>query len=196
MRKRGAALLAAGAILLAGGALAAGSLSYTTDYATYGIRGTTPAQVLRELNLQQSPDDALGYASTTQRHEVAIDTVAQGSQCKVSRLSYVWHFVITTPQAVAESTMSAGTRGLWRNFVAAVQKHEERHRTIFIDCGEDFVAAAARMTGPQCGPLETEIGTFLDAQYDACMEKQRAFDAKDAPRLLTLPFMKAALAGD
>lgn len=195
MRRTFCLALTLSVALLSLGALAAG-LSSTLDYATYRVRGTTPAQLLRDMNRKPliDPDSGPSYANLTHDHEVTIETSPTGGQCAVSRLDYAWRFVITTP-ATDESGLSAETRRLWRDLVASFRRHEEQHRAIFLDCGEDFVAAAGRMTAPACRRLEANVRAFLEQQYEACMARQRAFDARDTPRILALPFFRAARAG-
>ena len=183
--------------LLAGISLpaqAGSDLSYTTQYRDHGVRGTTPREVWRYMNAHPiiDPDDGAAYANITHDHSVAVQVENSGGRCRVSNLDFRWRFVITIPKAVDAGKMSARTRSMWNRFRAKLKRHEEHHRTIFLTCGRQFVPAAAQLTSASCFGMKNKVRRYIDKRYDACMDKQRAFDKQDRPRVWADPFLRAA----
>ncbi len=171
---------------------------HTTEYRKHPVSGTTPATVLRYMNAHPiiDPDDGPAYANLTHDHSVTIETGTVGGTCRVTDLTFRWRFVLTLPQAADYGRMSPAMQKTWSSFLAGLKKHEEAHRTIFLGCGKSFTVAAAKLTGPAgCAGLEKKVRQYLDKQYAACMAKQREYEKTDRPRVMSSPFMRAAMGG-
>lgn len=174
---------------------AAADLVHATEYRTNPVRGSTARAVLAYMNAHPiiDPDDGPAWANLTHHHTITVRTTATAGTCRVSDLTFRWRFVLTVPRAVDYSTMDARTRAMWDGFVAALTRHEETHRAIFLRCGERFVPAAARLTGQgNCAGLERKVRRSIEQAYKSCMAEQRAFESRDRPRILGLAFIKAA----
>jgi predicted secreted Zn-dependent protease len=186
----GAAVLAA---LLASAAPAQGELRHTTEYRVNPIKGTTPAELWRSMAARPIIDeDGPALANITHDHKLAVKTTNSGKGCRVDSLDFTWRFVITLPKAVDEAGMSTATRGMWREFTSYLKRHEEHHRTIFLACGTDFLAKAAKITaGGNCRSLERKIRKFVDKQYEACMARQRQFDRDEKQSVAGLALRRA-----
>jgi predicted secreted Zn-dependent protease len=186
----GAALLAA---LLAAAAPARGELRHTTEYRVNPIKGATPAELWRSMAARPIIDeDGPALANITHDHRLAVKTTNSGKACRVESLDFTWRFVITLPNAVDEARMSTATRAMWREFTGYLKRHEEHHRTIFLACGTDFLAKAAKMTaGGNCRGLERKVRKFIDKQYEACMARQRQFDRDEKQSVAGLALRRA-----
>jgi predicted secreted Zn-dependent protease len=173
---------------------AAGELVHTTLYHNHPVKGTTPRALLAYMNAHPiiDPDDGPAYANLTHEHTLALTTESAAGRCRVKALTFRWRFVVTLPMAVDEARMSGPTKRLWRDFVAGLKRHEETHRSIFLDCGARFVSAAERLTAASCTALERQVHRTIDSAYDRCMARQRAFEARDRPRVLGLGLVRAA----
>lgn len=168
-------------------------LRYKTSYRENPIRGTTPQELWRYMGSHPIIDeDGLAFANITHDHKLSIKTERSAGACRTSRIDFTWHFVITLPKAVDEARMSPATRTMWDEFTAYLKRHEEHHRTIFIGCGKDFLARAAKLTarGP-CFGLKGKVRRYIDQQYEVCMTKQRAFDRRDRQSLNKLALRRA-----
>ncbi|MCB1501557.1 MAG: DUF922 domain-containing protein [Bauldia sp.] len=167
----------------------------TTSYGSHPVKGTTPKSVLAYMNAHPiiDPDDGPAYANLTHDHTVSIRTGASGGACRVSSITFRWQFVLTLPTAVDYARMDGATKSMWNAFLAAMKRHEETHRAIFLGCAKKFVPAAERLVGPaSCAGLERKVRQSIDKAYQACMNEQRAFEKRDRPRILGLPFVRAA----
>jgi predicted secreted Zn-dependent protease len=181
------------AALLFSTAPAEGELRHTTEYRVNPIKGTTPAELWRSMAARPIIDeDGPALANITHDHKLVVKTTKADNGCGVDSLDFTWRFVITLPKAVDEAGMSAATRGMWREFTSYLKRHEEHHRTIFLACGKDFLAKAAKITaGRSCPGLERKVRKFIDKQYAACMARQRQFDRDEKETVAGLALRRA-----
>lgn len=192
LRRMFAAFLALAA---SAGLARADGLSAGTAYKVNPVEGTTAPALWRYMLAHPiiDPDDGPAFANITHDHRLSIRTESAGGLCRVSDLGFHWSFVITLPKAVDYARMDASTKRMWDQFAAYLKKHEEEHRAIFMDCGKAFVPAATRLTGlPGCLGMDRKVRAFVDRQYAACMEKQRAFDRGQKSTVAALALVRAA----
>jgi predicted secreted Zn-dependent protease len=170
-----------------------GELRYTTTYRQNPIRGITPAELWSGMAAHPILDeDGPALANITHAHTLTVKTEHSGESCHVKKVDFTWRFVITLPRAVDESRMDRKTRTMWGEFTAFLKSHEEHHRTIFLQCGKNFLAKAATLAnGRNCSGLERKVSRFVDAQYAVCMSKQRAFDRRDRKSVGKLALRRA-----
>lgn len=172
---------------------ASAELRYKTTYRENPIRGTMPEELWRYMDSHPIIDeDGPALANITHDHGLSVKTERSAGVCRVSTVDFTWHFVITLPKAVDEARMSQATRAMWREFTAYLKRHEEHHRTIFIGCGKDFLAEAAKLTarGP-CFGLKGTVRRYIDKQYEACMARQRDFDRRERQSVNALALRRA-----
>jgi len=173
----------------------AGGLASNTVYRSHPVKGATAGEVWRYMlaNPIIDPDDGPAFANITHDHRLSVQTESAGGLCRVTGLDFRWNFVITLPKAVDYAAMGATTKQMWDQFIAYLKKHEERHRTIFLDCGKAFVPAAAKLTGlPGCAGMDRKVRAYVDRQYAACMDRQRAFDRGEKATVAGLALVRAA----
>jgi predicted secreted Zn-dependent protease len=185
-------------LLLAGTCPAMAELRYTTVYKDHVVHGTTPPTLYQDMIAHpiMDPDDGPAFANITHDHTLMVKTATIGDACKVTDLTFTWRFVITLPKAAEEARMTSATVNLWREFVSKCSWHEEHRVAIFLDCGKAFLAQAQAMTGAAgCTGLDGAVRRYVDEQYAACMKRQRAFGAEDAPAIANLGLLKAGRAG-
>lgn len=170
-------------------------LVHSTQYRDHRVRGVTPAEIWRYMNTHPiiDPDDGPAYANLTHDHDLKLSVATQAGVCRVTGLTFTWRFVLTLPKPVDTGSMTARTRSLWTSFAAALKRHEETHRQIFLKCGARFVPAAENLTGAAgCFGMKRKVQRFVDRRYAACMDEQRAFEKRDRSRILSQPFIRAA----
>jgi predicted secreted Zn-dependent protease len=181
------------ALVVLGAAPASAELRYRTTYRENPIRGTTAEELWRYMESHPIIDeDGPALANITHDHKLSVKTERTAGVCRVSSVDFTWHFVITLPKAVDKARMSHAMRAMWHEFTAYLKRHEEHHRTIFIGCGKDFLAEAAKLTarGP-CFGLKGKVRSYVDKQYKVCMAKQRAFDRRERQSVNKLALRRA-----
>lgn len=165
----------------------------STQMQSYKVGGTTATSLvsyMRSNPFHGSKGDAV--ANIRPNYALNIATKQTGGTCRASKVTLNIRFVMTLPQAQNASAMASSTRSAWNSFVAFTRRHEETHRSIYIKCGNDFVAKAERMTGSNCAALQASIRKLLEREKAICEGRQRAFDRADYGRVGGLSLFKMA----
>jgi predicted secreted Zn-dependent protease len=181
--------------ILAGGLCVAASAEIRTSTQTqsYSVGGSTPTSLvsyMRSNPFHGSRGDAV--ANIRPNYALNIATRQSGSTCRASNVTLNIRFVMTLPQARSASAMGSSTRSAWNTFVAFTKRHEETHRSIYVKCGNDFVAKAERLTASSCAALQASIRKLLETEKSVCEGRQRAFDRADYGRVASLSLFKMA----
>lgn len=183
------------------GAIVAGSLCMgafadvrsSTQTRSYSVGGTTAASLvsyMRSNPFHGSRGDAV--ANIRPNYSLSMVTRQTGGTCRASSVNLNIRFVMTLPQARSASAMGSSTRSAWNSFVAFARQHEQTHRSIYIQCGNAFVAKAERLTASNCGSLQASIRRLLETEKAVCERRQRAFDRADYGRLAGLSLFRMA----
>jgi len=183
------------------GAIVAGSLCFgaladvrsSTQTRSYSVGGTTAASLvsyMRSNPFHGSKGDAI--ANIRPSYALNIATKQSGGTCRASDVTLNIRFVMTLPQARSASAMGSSTRSAWNSFVAFARSHEQTHRSIYVQCGNAFVAKAERLTASNCASLQASIRKLLETEKAVCEGRQRAFDRSDYRRLANLSLFKMA----
>jgi len=178
-----ALLLIAGSLLVAWPALA--GVTSSVEWRDYRVDGTNRASLLAYMRQNPFPgDEGPAYANIRQTYSLSLQTKQEGSVCRPSAVNVHIHFVITLPKAVNASALSGSTRGSWEGFVAFARHHEETRRSIFMQCGQAFVAKAMQLRSTSgCMALDGKIRSMFEAAKSACDRRQYAYGRADDPRV-------------
>jgi predicted secreted Zn-dependent protease len=179
-------LVAAAAGLLWVAQVEAGVIS-STQIEPYRVGGTTADGLVSYMRIhpyQGDHGDAVAHIRPS--YSLSIATKDSGGACKASSVNLNVRFLLTLPQATNASAMSPATRGAWSTFVAFARRHEETHRSIYLQCAGDFVAKAMRLTASSCLALKSNIGSLLETEKRACDLRQNAFDRQQYRSVLNL----------
>lgn len=164
----------------------------STQTRSYWVGGTTaPALVSYMRSRPFHGSNGAAVANIRPSYNLSISTRPKGSTCSAS-VNLSMNFVMTLPNAKQASGMSSGTRSHWNTFVSYARRHEETHRTIYMDCGRSFLLKAERMTAASCGALQGKIRSLLEAEKRACDKRQVAFDRADYGRIFGLGLFQQA----
>jgi predicted secreted Zn-dependent protease len=179
--------------LVASAALVAPALagvSSTTVTRYYSVGGTTTSSLASKMRSNPFRGDKGGaVANIRPRYSLSVTTKQDGSTCRVSNVNLKVSFVLTLPRA-KESAMSSGTRSAWRGFVSFARRHEQGHRSIYLQCARNFTVKAQRLTGA-CGSLHSKARRLLDAETRACDKRHAAYDRSERRRVAGLSLFRA-----
>jgi predicted secreted Zn-dependent protease len=186
-----AAIALAGVVALSD--IAAAAVSTSTRNASYRVSGTTAAALVSYMRRNPFPGDHGGaIANIRPSYSLSIATKQAGGVCRASSVNLRVAFVITLPLATGAGSMSPATRAAWGSFVAFARRHEEHHRTIYLDCARGFVGKAERLTAGSCMSLNASIRSLLETEKRACERRQSAFDRQDSGRVTGLSLFAMA----
>lgn len=164
---------------------AGAGVTSSTEWRDYRVGGTTRAGLLGYMRANPFPgDEGPAYANIRQTYALSLETKEQGSVCRAAAVNIHIHFVITLPKAENTSALAGSARGSWYQFVAFARHHEETRRSIFLQCGQAFVAKAMQLTSTSgCMALDAKIRSMFEAAKSACDRRQFAYGRADDPRV-------------
>jgi predicted secreted Zn-dependent protease len=167
--------LAAGLLL---GITAAGAgVTSSTQTEAYRVSGATAADLVAYMRYHPYPGDhGDAVANIRPNYTLSVATKDAGGACKASSVNLNIRFSLVLPQATQTAAMSSSTRAAWNSFAAFARRHEETHRSIYLQCAAEFVAKAMRQTSGSCFSLQANIKDMLEAEKRACDLRQNAFD--------------------
>ena len=181
---RGFLVLVVAAGFLADSVSASAGVTSTTSTRYYNVSGTSRASLARKMRSNPFRGDRGGaVANIRPKYSLSVKTQKSGSTCRVSAVNLKVRFVLTLPRA-KESAMASGTRSAWRSFVSFARRHEQRHRSIYLQCSRNFAAKAKRLKGSSCGALKSQARRLLSTENRACDRRHRAFDRAERGRLV------------
>jgi len=149
----------------------------STELRAYVVGGTTAASLVSYMRKDPFPGDSgPAVANIRPHYTLSIDTTYSDAVCKPSNIDLNVNFVMTLPEARTPAAFSPSTRSAWNAFVDFARRHEETHRSIYLDCADDFAAKALQVTASNCTSLRESIAAIFEAETRACERRQRAFD--------------------
>lgn len=166
---------------------------YTTKYTYYAIGGDTAAEIYNAM-IRRGPhvNGARAYASTSATSSQE-GRLAQGQMCSVQDYRLKIDFVIRLPRIKNEKVLTGATRARWQQFSQFLKKHEETHRSIWLDCARDLEVQVKSISVADCGAADTKAAKLWEQMRKSCTRKHDAFDAAEQKRLVRHPFVKLVL---
>jgi predicted secreted Zn-dependent protease len=157
----------------------------------YPVSGTTLQSLARAMRANPiSGDHGMAVANIRPYYDLRVATRNAGGQCRGNAVRLSIEFTLTLPQASAAG-MSPGTRNAWRNFVGHVRRHEETHRSIYLQCARNFLARAAKISSAAgCYAVEAEARRLLAESNRACEARHLAFDRRERGRVARLALFR------
>jgi predicted secreted Zn-dependent protease len=164
---------------------ASAGVTSSTEIRDYRVVGTTAGSIVGYMKSNPFPgDEGPALANIRQSYSLSVDTKEEGGVCRARSVDVNIHFVMTLPKAVDAQALAGSTRAEWYQFVAFARHHEETRRSIFLQCGRDFVAKAMQTTSRSgCSALQASIRNTFEEAKRACDRKQLAYGRLDDPRV-------------
>ena len=165
-----------------------------TEVRDYRVYGKTPGQLVSYMKRRPfRGDNGPAMANIRPRYNLTTATTKNKRGCKIKRLNLNVRFIMTLPKSMDKRKQSKKTQNVWRSFRKFTQRHEERHRKIYMRCARDFVRAATAIAPMRsCRQLKNEIKKRLKAHEKACDQKHLAFDRREFRRVPLLPLFRHA----
>jgi predicted secreted Zn-dependent protease len=98
-------------------------------------------------------------------------------------------FVIQLPKAANPAALSNSELALWKRFAQFVKKHEEVHRSIWMDCAALYDRKLLAGTAQDCASGQAKVAALWSEMLAVCGPKQVAFDQEQRGVLKAHPFM-------
>ncbi len=162
----------------------------TTRYDYYAISGKTLVDIYDSM-LRRGPhvDGAKAYASTSATSSQEGKLVGRNN-CRIEDYRLKIDFVIRLPKIKEETKLSSAERTRFQRFSQFLKKHEETHRSIWLECAAKLGAKVAKISAKSCNEAETRSEKLWAEMRRSCNQRHQAFDAAEQKRLLQHPFLR------
>lgn len=181
-------------VVLSTAAAAQAAPQYTTKYTYYTINGDSAGELYNAM-LRRGPhvNGAKAYASTsaTSKQE---GKLLPGKSCKIVDYKFSINFTIKLPKLKSEGELKGATRTRWQAFSGFLKKHEETHRSIWLDCARDLERQVRSIRAGDCGAADRQAEKLWDKIRVQCNRRHDAFDAAEQKRLVKHPFVRLVIA--
>ena len=158
-----------------------------TTYSYFPVHGSS----LSELH-----HDMISHGPTAKGlRGYGVTSASQGKQMSVEACKrngdyhFDFEFVIRLPKAVNPAALSASDLALWKRFAQFVKKHEEVHRSIWMNCAAEYDRKLRTSTAQDCASGQAKVAALWSEMLATCEPKQIAFDAGQRGVLKAHPFM-------
>ena len=113
--------------------------------------------------------------------------------CRISDYGHKIDFVIRLPKIKDEKKLSSAERARFQKFSQFLKKHEETHRSIWLDCAAKLESRVASISVKSCNEAEAKSEKLWADMRRSCNQRHQAFDAAEQKRLLQHPFLRYVL---
>lgn len=158
-----------------------------TRYSYFPVRGSSLPELHRNmLSNGPSANGVRGYGVTTAMPGKQMSVAA----CKRNgAYQFGIEFVIQLPKVANPAALSVAELGLWNRFVQFVKKHEEVHRSIWMNYAVKYEQKLQASAVRNCASGQATVNRLWSEMLAAGGPKQAAFDAAQREALKAHPFM-------
>lgn len=158
----------------------------------YVIAGSTARELDQQMT-RRGPIHGRGraYANLVVKPDYSGQLV-QGRSCSIRNFKISAHFTMTLPKLASGTKLSTDLKSRWNSFQAFAKRHEEGHRTIWLD---SMVKAERRIKGlrvSSCSALDRRIEQVFDEEWQKSERRQDAYDLAEQKKLASHPLILAA----
>ena len=158
-----------------------------TTYSYFPVRGNSLSELHRDMASRgPTANGVRGYGVTSAMPGKQMTVAA----CKRNGgYQFGIEFVIRLPKAANPAALSAAELGLWNRFAQFVKKHEEVHRSIWMNCAVKYEKKLLASAEQSCASGQAKVTRLWSEMLATCGPKQNAFDAAQRGALKAHPFM-------
>ncbi|MGH8771620.1 MAG: DUF922 domain-containing Zn-dependent protease [Burkholderiales bacterium] len=161
-----------------GAANAEPAVTVETDY--YSIIGTSAHELRRQMHLFGPKDSGGAYDAYTRWNVRWSYHYRQGNgQCAIARVATSADVAFTLPNWKNSSEGPRELQQKWRDYLSALQQHEEGHKTFALRAAaeiEDAIAAMSAATS--CADLAQKANAIGERIVNHYRQEERAYDAR------------------
>lgn len=183
----------AAAVMTCGVSNAVAQPSQTTKYVYYTISGDSASKVYDAM-IKRGPhvNGAKAYASTAATSSQQ-GKLAQGKSCEIRDYRLKIDFVIRLPKVSNRKTLTGAAGARWQQFSQFLKKHEETHRSIWLDCAAELEKDVRAINASDCSVADAKATKLWAQMRQSCSRRHDAFDAAEQKKVLKHPFVKMVM---
>jgi predicted secreted Zn-dependent protease len=149
-------------------------LTIRTNY--YYATGASPRQI-RESMAKARPARLLHDAQTDWHIDWKFTSVGGSANCAIETLTLRTAITITLPRWVAPTNAPPELTAKWKDYMAALEKHEIRHRMMAEQAANRMRAELPRLHGP-CGTFQNTVNASANQILADCKRREADYDLK------------------
>lgn len=182
-----------GLLLIALSTMNVSAKSADTKYTHYLIAGKNAAS-LNVSMCQKGPRVGNGraYASATMTPKAFATTARHGDSCRIDTFKLSMQFTIRLPKLKKAAAVTPAARKNFDDFYRFAKKHEETHRSIWLECAAEAEKLVIGTRARTCSGAEAKGLRIVTQVANRCDGRHKAFDASEHKRLAKHPFIKQA----
>ena len=163
-----------------------------TEIKYYTVESTT-ARSLNDEMIAKGPLNGPGraYANIVARPDYSGQLV-QDRICRLEDFTVRAAFTMTLPKLGDNTKLSTDLLARWESFQEFVRRHEEGHRTIWIETMEKAETRISALSAATCPELQDEIDEVFQKHWSAGERRQIAYDLAAQAKLVRHPLLVAA----
>ncbi len=183
----------AAAVLSCGISNAVAQPSQTTKYVYYTISGDSASKVYNAM-IRRGPhvNGAKAYASTAATSSQQ-GKLSQGKACEIQDYRLKIDFVIRLPKVSNPKALTGAAGSRWQQFSQFLKKHEETHRSIWLECAAQLEKDVRAINAPDCSVADAKATKLWAQMRQSCSRRHDAFDAAEQKKVLKHPFVKMVM---
>lgn len=174
---------------------AAADVQTKTTYNYFTVTGKTARQIYISILSHGISQGGLDSLASTKVNLSQRPTLSALPICKMQKFRATMTFKINLPRLGNVSALAPTTRRSWTEFAATLKAHEEHHRMIWTSCAEELSRLALQIKSGNCTDFKDAYTRISKDSLTNCKAKNKAFDATEGIRFLTLPFIRQVGSG-
>ncbi len=166
-----------------------------TKYVHYPVAGPSAQSVYNSM-LRNGPHVGgdRAYASITMVPNISAFVQQGESFCRIRNFTIDVTFTIRLPELKQGVKLGADVRKNFAAFYAFAKKHEETHRSIWLQCAAETEAAVNAISAKNCPEANRRALKAIEKMNTCRATRDLAFDNAEQQRLARHPFIKQAFA--
>ena len=183
----------AAAAMFCGISSAVAQPSQTTKYVYYSIAGDSASKIYNAM-IKRGPhvNGAKAYASTAATSSQQ-GKLSQGKSCEIQDYRLKIDFVIRLPRISNPKALTGTAGSRWQQFSQFLKKHEETHRSIWLDCAAQLEEDVRAINAADCSVADAKATRLWTQMRQSCARRHDAFDAAEQKKVLKHPFVKLVM---
>lgn len=151
----------------------------TVETGYYSIIGTSARELRQQMHRFGPKDSGGAYDAYTRWHvRWRYDYRQDGRQCAIARVTSSADVTFTLPNWKNSSEGPGELQQKWRDYLSALQQHEEGHKTFALRAAAEIEDAIAAMpAATSCADLAQKANAIGERIVNHYRQEERAYDA-------------------
>lgn len=154
-----------------------GEVRASLNVTYYDIQGSEPSELANAMRSEMSSRTGHQFYGLTRWHIAAeYQMVARGGRCRLQEVVVRVDTEIILPRWRPPVSASPEIVSDWRNFVAALERHERTHHRLIDEAAEIIRRRLVQLSTPTCQAMAVEARRVLERGVEEAEGRNNAYD--------------------